>query len=122
MQSCQLSSFCFVLTVSSLKVTVGVLWQTTEGLRFTVSCRSEGGTLVSSSLTGPQGELLGQLTLVDNNEVLMRGTDSYSLVVERSEGKNGDVFNCTANTRGSAHAANVALSGEIHTQNSCSLH
>ena len=87
-----------------------MLCQTAERLQFAVSCRSEGGSLVGSSLTGPLGEILGQLTLVDN-EVEMRGADVYSLVVERSEGQDGDVFNCTAVTRGSSHTARIALSG-----------
>ena len=98
------------MTVSSLEVSIEVLCQTAERLQFAVSCRSEGGSLVGSSLTGPLGEILGQLTLVDN-EVEMRGADVYSLVVERSEGQDGDVFNCTAATRGSSHTARIALSG-----------
>ena len=91
-------------------MSVEVLWQSVESVRYTVSCRSEGGSVVSSSLTGPNDQLLGQLAPVEN-EVIMRGADNYSLTVERSAGQNGDVFNCTAATGGSTDTAVTVLSG-----------
>ena len=83
-----------------------------ETQQYNVSCRSMGGSVVSSSLTGPDGENLGQLLPVEGQQDL-RGADNYSISVLRTGGAHGDVFMCTVSTRGNASTltTNITLSG-----------
>ena len=77
---------------------------------FTVTCLSEGGRVVSSSLTGPNSENLGQLQPVEE-QYEGRGDDHFSLSVTRPGGEDGDVFTCTASTEWSTHTSDSVLSG-----------
>ena len=88
-----------------------------ETQQYNVSCRSMGGSVVSSSLTGPDGVNLGQLLPVEGQQDL-RGADNYSISVLRTGGAHGDVFMCTASTEGSAEAVDTTLSGQL-TTNTC---
>ena len=83
-----------------------------ETQQYNVSCRSMGGRVVSSSLTGPDGENLGQLLPVEGQQDL-RGADNYSINVLRTGGANVDVFTCTASTRDNTSTlwTNITLSG-----------
>lgn len=62
------------------EVSVSVLEQTEETKVYTVTCRSTGGRLMSSSLTGPEGQVLGELDSLDDQQQL-RGEDDYSITV-----------------------------------------
>ena len=93
-----------------------------ETQQYNVSCRSMGGSVVSSSLTGPDGENLGQLLPVEGQQDL-RGADNYSISVLRTGGAHGDVFMCTASTRDNTSTlrTNTTLSG-VNTILCCYAH
>ena len=96
--------------MTDIEVDIEVVSQETQ--QYNVSCRSMGGSVVSSSLTGPDGENLGQLLPVEGQQDL-RGADNYSISVPRTGGAHGDVFMCTASTRDNASTIsnNKPLSG-----------
>ena len=76
-----------------MAVTINV--QSARDGTFTVTCTSTGGTVLSSSFTGPAGEDLGQLEPVGTPQ--MRGQDMYSSTTPtRTGGRDGDMFNCVA--------------------------
>jgi len=61
---------------------------------FTVTCTSSGGTVLSSSLTGP-GDLDLELQPVGTPQY--RGQDTYSVTTGTlNGGSDGDTYNCTA--------------------------
>lgn len=95
------------MIVTSFDVTIEVISQMEKMYR--VSCTSSGGSIITSSFTGPDGQELGQL-LVGNQE-LMRGADNYSISVVRTGGEDGDVFSCGAVTINESYIANITLSG-----------
>ena len=88
-----------------------------ETQQYNVSCRSMGGSVVTSSLTGPHGESLGQLLPVEGQQVL-RGADNYSISEVITGGAHGDVFTCVASTANTSGRADTTLSGELST-NTC---
>ena len=73
-------------------------------------CMSEGGSVQSSSFTGPAGEDLGHLQPVEE-EPDMRGADNYSISVVRTGGTHGDTFQCMASNGASTATAIFTLSG-----------
>ena len=96
--------------MTDIEVDIEVVSQETQ--QYNVSCRSMGGSVVSSSLTGPDGENLGQLLPVESQQDL-RGADNYSISVLRTGGAHGDVFMCTVSTRDNTSTlkTNTTLSG-----------
>lgn len=102
--------------MSDVVVSFEVLLSLRDSQTYRVSCVSTGGTVVSSSFTGPNGEALGELEFVENQQQQQqgRGSDRYLQNVMRTGGSNGDVFTCTASTIGSTVTVNNSLSGQ-HT-------
>ena len=103
--------YCYdLLTVIDVEVDIEVVSQKTQ--QYNVNCRSLGGSVVSSSLTGPNGVSLGQLLPVEGEQDL-RGADNYSISVLRTGGAHGDVYTCVASTRDnmSTQRTNKTLSG-----------
>ena len=79
-------------TVSSVDVTINVL-SSRQGT-FTVTCTARGGTVVSSSLTGPGGVDLELQPLVS---IVRTGRNIYSVTSGTLSGRsNGDTYHCTA--------------------------
>ena len=79
-------------TVSSLDVTINVV-STRQGT-FTVTCTASGGTVVSSSLTGPGGV---DLELQPVGSIGRTGQNTYSVTSGTLSGRsNGDTYQCTA--------------------------
>ena len=61
---------------------------------FTVTCTSSGGTVLSSSLTGPGGL---DLELQPVGTPQYRGQDTYSVTTDTlTGGSDGDTYHCTA--------------------------
>ena len=60
---------------------------------FTVTCTSSGGTVLSSSLTGPGGL---DLELQPVGTPQYRGQDTYSVTTGTRTGSDGDTYHCTA--------------------------
>ena len=83
-----------------------------ETQQYNVSCRSMGGSVITSLLTGPHGGILGQLLPVEGQQDLS-GADNYSISVVITGGTHGDVFTCTASTRNNTSTlrTNKTLSG-----------
>ena len=78
-----------VHTVSSVDITISVLSAT-----LTVTCTASGGTVVSSSLTGPGGV---DLELRPVGSIRRTGQNTYSVTSEPLSGRsNGDTYRCTA--------------------------
>ena len=102
--------------MTEIEVDIEVVSQETH--QYNVSCRSMGGSVVSSSLTGPDGENLGQLLPVEDQQDL-RGADNYSISVLSTGGAHGDVFMCTASTRG--NASNLRTNTSFSGLNTCML-
>ena len=100
----------YYIIVTSADTDIEVVSQ--DPRQYNVICRSMGGRIVSSSLTDPDGENLGQLLPVEGQQDL-RGADNYSISVLRTEGAHGDVFTCTVSTRNNTSTlmTNKTLSG-----------
>ena len=65
-----------------------------RGWRFTVTCTSSGGTVLSSSLAGPGGL---NLELQPEGTLEYRGDDTYSVTTGTLTGaSDGDTYHCTA--------------------------
>ena len=60
---------------------------------FRVTCTSSGGTVLSSSLTGPGGL---DLELQPVGTPQYRGQDTYSVTTGTRTGSDGDTYHCTA--------------------------
>ena len=80
-----------------------------------------GGRIVTSSLTGPDGENLGQLQPVEGQQDL-RGADNYSISLVIEGGDHGDVFTCVASTANTSGRVDTTLSGELSTNTCLELH
>ena len=79
-------------TVSSVDVTINVV-SSRQGT-FTVTCTASGGTVVSSSLTGPGGV---DLVLQPVGSIGRTGQNTYSVTSGILSGRsNGDIYRCTA--------------------------
>ena len=79
-------------TVSSVDITINVM-SSRQGL-FTVTCTASGGTVVSSSLTGPGGVAL---VLQPVESIGRTGQNTYSVTSGTLSGRsNGDTYQCTA--------------------------
>ena len=79
-------------TVSSVAVTINVL--SSRPGQFTVTCTASGGTVVSSSLTGPGGI---DLELQPFGSIGRTGQNVYSASSGILSGRsNGDTYQCTA--------------------------
>ena len=94
--------------VTRVEVVIEVISQHSQ--QYNVTCMSEGGSVQSSSFTGPAGEDLGHLQPVEE-EPDMRGADNYSISVIRTGGTHGDTFQCMASNGDSTGTANSVLSG-----------
>ena len=93
--------------VSSVDVTINVM-SSREGT-FTVTCTASGGTVVSSSLTGPGGEAL---ELQPVGSIGRTGQNTYSVTSGTlSERNNGDTYHCTA----AANLSSPSLSDSDNT-------
>ena len=80
-----------MIAVSPVDVSIDVV-SAREGT-FTVTCTSSGGTVLSSSLTGPGGLDL-QLQPVGTPQY--RGQDTYLASGTLNGGSDGDTYHCTA--------------------------
>ena len=104
-------------TVSSVDVTINVM-SSRLGI-FTVTCTASGGTVVSSSLTGPGGV---DLELQPLGSIGRTGQNTYSVNVTLSGRSNGDTYQCTATDNLSSPDAtdsdNTVLRG-MHNYNRC---
>ena len=79
-------------TVSSVDITINVV-SSRQGT-FTVTCTASGGTVVSSSLTGPGGVELEPLPV---GSIGRTGQNTYSVTSGTLSGRsNGDTYQCTA--------------------------
>ena len=86
---------CLIMTHSSFTVSVDVsidVVSAREGT-FRVTCTSSGGTVLSSSLTGPGGL---DLELQPVGAPLYMGQDTYHATTGTRTGNDGDTFHCTA--------------------------
>ena len=93
------------LAHSSITVSVDVsidVVSVREGT-FRVTCTSSGGTVLSSSLTGPGGL---DLELQPVGTPQYRGQDTYSVTTGTRTGSDGDTYHCTASN-------GVPASGEV---------
>ena len=78
--------------VSSMAVTINV--ESSRQGTFTVTCTASGGTVVSSSLTGPGGV---DLELQPAGSIGRTGQNTYSVTSGTLSGRsNGDTYLCTA--------------------------
>ena len=78
-------------TVSSVDVTINMV-SSRQGT-FTVTCTASGGTVVSSSLTGPGGV---DLELQPMGDIGRTGQNTYSVTSGTLSGRrNGDTYQCT---------------------------
>ena len=85
-------SFFFVSIVSSVDVRINVV-SSRQG-KFTVTCTASGGTVVSSSLTGPRGV---DLELEPVWSIGRTGQNTYSTTSGTLSGRsNGNTYQCTA--------------------------
>ena len=85
-------TFFFVSVVSSVDVTFNV--ESSRQGTFTVTCTASGGTVVSSSLTGPG---LVTLALQPVESIGRTGQNIYSVTSGILSGRsNGDTYQCTA--------------------------
>ena len=92
MISKDIHSFFFVSVVSLVDVTINLL-SSRQGT-FTVTCTASGGTVVSSSLTGPGGV---DLELQPVGSIVRTGQNTYSVTSGTLSGRsNGDTYLCTA--------------------------
>ena len=96
-------------TVSSVDIGINVV-SSRQGT-FTVACTASGGTVVSSSLTGPGGV---DLELQPVGSIGRTGQNTYSVTSGTLSGRsNGDTYLCTAATNLSSPSLNdsAVLSG-----------
>ena len=78
---------------------------------FTVTCTATGGTLSTSSLTGP-GLGGGGLQLQAEGSIGRTGQNNYSVTSDTLSGQsNGDTYNCTAMNDVSSPENNTVLAG-----------
>ena len=74
---------------------------------FSVTCTASGGTVVSSSLTGPGGV---NLELQPVGGIGRTGQNTYSVTSGTlSERSNGDTYQCTAANLSSPHLSDSAV-------------
>ena len=79
-------------TVSSVTVTINVV--SSRQRTFSVTCTARGGTVVSSSVTGPGGV---DLELQPVGNIGRTGQNTYSITSGTLSGRsNGDTYHCTA--------------------------
>ena len=83
----------YIFRVSVVSVEVSIDVESVREGTFTVTCTSSGGTVLSSSLTGPGGLDL-ELQPVGTPE--RRGQDTYSVTTGTRAGSDGDTYHCTA--------------------------
>ena len=93
----------------SISVSIGVV-STREGI-FRVTCRATGGTLSTSSLTGP-GLGGGDLQLQAEGSIGRIGQNNYSVTSDTLSGQsNGDTYTCTAMNNVSSPENSTVLAG-----------
>ena len=84
---------------------------------FTVACRATGGTLSTSSLTGP-GLDGGGLQLQAEGSIGRTGQNTYSVTSHTLSGhSNGDTYTCTAMNDVSSPQTREVLAGVYIQQN-----
>ena len=97
--------------VSSVTVTINVM-SSRQGI-FTVTCTASGGTVVSSSLTGPEGVDL-ELQLV--GDVGRTGQNMYSVTSGTLSGRS-NIYLCTAVADLSPpHPSNITVLRGMHNE------
>ena len=97
--------------IVSLSVSIGVV-SGREGT-FRVTCRATGGTLSTSSLTGP-GLGGGGLQLQAEGSIGRTGKNTYSVTSGTLSGRsNGDTYTCTALNDVSSPEISAMLAGTI---------
>ena len=95
--------------VVSLSVSIGVV--SGRGRTFRVTCTATGGTLSTSSLTGP-GLGGGGLQLQAEGSIGRTGQNTYSVTSGiLSEQSNGDTYTCTAVNNVSSPEISAVLAG-----------
>ena len=100
----------FIIIVS-LSSSIGVV-SGREGT-FRVTCRATGGTLSTSSLTGP-GLDGGGLQLQAEGSIGRTGQNTYSVTSDTLSGlRNGDTYTCTAMNNVSSPEISTVLAGII---------
>ena len=93
----------------SVTVSIGVV-SGREGT-FRVTCRATGGTLSTSSLTGP-GLGGGGLQLQAEGSIGRTGQNTYSMTSDTLSGQsNGDTYTCTAMNNVSSPQISTVLAG-----------
>ena len=96
----------------SLSVSIGVV-SGREGT-FRVTCTATGGTLSTSSLTGP-GLGGGGLQLQAEGSTGRTGQNTYSVTSDTLSGQsNGDTYTCIAMNDVSSPETSTVLAGKIH--------
>ena len=99
----------------TLSLSIGVV-SGREGT-FNVTCRATGGTLSTSSLTGP-GLGGGGLQLQAEGSIGRTGQNTYSVTSDTLSGQsNGDTYTCTAMNDVSSPENSTVVAGIIHNHN-----
>ena len=88
--------------------------------QYTITCTSTGGTVLTSSFTGPGGESFAQLAAVGESRA--RGQDTYRSSVTKNNGSHGDTFHCMASNGASTDTKTYTLSGKHQQTFLCMLH
>ena len=103
--------FSLLFTVSSVAVTINV--ESPRQGTFTVTCTASGGTVVSSSLTGPGGV---DLELQPVEIIGRTGQNTYSVTSGTLSGRsNRDTYQCTAADEvSSPHLSDSAVLRGMH--------
>ena len=97
----------------SLSLSIGVVSGRVGTFR--VTCRATGGTLATSSLTGP-GLGGGGLQLQAEGSIGRTGQNTYSVTSGTLSGhSNGDTYTCTAMNDVSSPVLNTMLAGIVHS-------
>ena len=101
--------YTFYPSIVSLSVSIGVVSRR-DGT-FRVTCRATGGTLSTSSLTGP-GLGGGGLQLQAEGSIGRTGQNTYSVTSDTLSGQsNGDTYTCTAMNNVSSPEISTVLAG-----------
>ena len=112
MSSKDIHTFFFASVVSSVDVTINLL-SSRQG-QFTVTCTASGGTVVSSSLTGPGGV---DLELQPLGSIERTGQNTYSVTSGTLSGRsNGDTYHCTATADLSPHLSGSTMLRGMHNE------
>ncbi|CAI8031560.1 hypothetical protein GBAR_LOCUS17912, partial [Geodia barretti] len=84
-------------------------------LSYTITCTVTGGTVLTSSFTGPRGEVYNPPVAVGTLQ--RSGNDNYVASVTKTTGNHGDTFTCTASNGVSTSSRNHTLSSALPPTN-----